>query len=158
MDAPTAARNGTCRPKGRSPFSFGGERKGCKRKPAARRLRRRPTSLCAWASARCAHPWRRRAPRRSLCSHPTLPAGRFGLRPRPRWGHASLRDSSLRSPAEKALYCPFLKEGVRNVAHRPVSEPAHTFVRARSSPFSAAKMGGPCSLRCLSPSSSPQLA
>ena len=37
--APTPARIGTCRPKGRSHFSFGGERKVCKRKPAARRLR-----------------------------------------------------------------------------------------------------------------------
>ena len=36
-----------CSPMGRSHFSFGGERKVCKRKPAARRLRRRPTSLCA---------------------------------------------------------------------------------------------------------------
>ena len=43
----------------------------------------------------------RTAPCRSLCSPPTLPAGRFGLRPRPHWGHASLRDGSLRSPAEK---------------------------------------------------------
>ena len=34
-------------PMGRSHFSFGGERKVCKRKPAARRLQRRPTSLCA---------------------------------------------------------------------------------------------------------------
>ena len=41
------------------------------------------------------------APCRSLCSPPTFPAGRFGLRPRPHWGHASLRDSSLRSPAGK---------------------------------------------------------
>ena len=39
IDAPTPARIGTCRPKGRSHFSFGGERKVCKRKPAARRLR-----------------------------------------------------------------------------------------------------------------------
>ena len=38
-DAPTPARIGTCRPKGRSHFSFCGERKVCKRKPAARRLR-----------------------------------------------------------------------------------------------------------------------
>ena len=59
-DAPTPARIGTGRPKGRSHFSFGGERKVCKRKPAARRLR------------------------------------------------------------EKALYCPFLKEGVRNVARSTV--------------------------------------
>ena len=41
------------------------------------------------------------APCRSLCSPPTFPAGRFGLRPRPHWGHASLRDSLLRSPAGK---------------------------------------------------------
>ena len=41
------------------------------------------------------------APYRSLCSPPTLPAGRFGLRPRPHWGHASLRDSLLPSPAGK---------------------------------------------------------
>ena len=39
IDAPTPARIGTGRPKGRSHFSFGGERKVCKRKPAARRLR-----------------------------------------------------------------------------------------------------------------------
>ena len=38
-DAPTPARIGTGRPKGRSHFSFDGERKVCKRKPAARRLR-----------------------------------------------------------------------------------------------------------------------
>ena len=39
IDAPTPARVGTGRPMGRSHFSFGGERKVCKRKPAARRLR-----------------------------------------------------------------------------------------------------------------------
>ena len=78
-DAPTPARIGICRPKGRSHFSFGGERKVCKRKPAARRLR------------------------------------------------------------EKALYCPFLKEGVRNVARRPVSEITHTFVRARAHSFPLSK-------------------
>ena len=72
IDAPTPARIGTGRPKGRSHFSFGGERKVCKRKPAARRLR------------------------------------------------------------EKALYCPFLKEGVRNVARSMVKLPTLTFVRARA--------------------------
>ena len=177
-DAPTTARIGTCRPMGRSHFSFDGERKVCKRKPAARHSRGGPPrcalfanigvpgtavpgscicsglpvanclrqlcplgtrSLSAQASVcgsrtvgrpefirvvqfrpkgrnslttfrgqtalrgcprargvRC-----RIAPYRSLCSPPTLPAGRFGLRPRPHWGHASLRDSSLRSPAGK---------------------------------------------------------
>ena len=36
-----------CSSMGRSHFSFDGERKACKRKTAARRLQRRPTSLCA---------------------------------------------------------------------------------------------------------------
>ena len=93
-DAPTPARVGTGRPKGRSHFSFGGERKVCKRKPAARRLR------------------------------------------------------------EKALYCPFWRRGSLCRAQR--SWPATpAIVRARSSPFSAVKMGGPFSLRCLSPLCSP---
>ena len=45
IDAPTPARIGTGRPKWRSHFSFDGERKVCKRKPAARRLQRRPAPL-----------------------------------------------------------------------------------------------------------------
>ena len=94
LDAPTPARIGTGRPMGRSHFSFGGERKVCKRKPAARRLR------------------------------------------------------------EKALYCPFWRRGSLCRAQR--SWPATpAIVRARSSPFSAVKMGGPFSLRCLSPLCSP---
>ena len=79
IDAPTPTRIGTGRPKGRSHFSFGGERKVCKRKPAARRLR------------------------------------------------------------EKALYCPFLKEGVRNVARSIVGRPTFTFVRARAHSFPLSK-------------------
>ena len=73
------ASSGACRPMGRSHFSFGGERKVCKRKPAARRLR------------------------------------------------------------EKALYCPFLKEGVRNVARSMVKLTAFTFVRARAHSFPLSK-------------------
>ena len=68
-----------CSPMGCSHFSFGGERKVCKRKPAARRLR------------------------------------------------------------EKALYCPFLKEGVRNVARSTVGLPTFTFVRARAHSFPLSK-------------------
>ena len=79
IDAPTPARIGTGRPKGRSHFSFDGERKVCKRKPAARRLR------------------------------------------------------------EKALYCPFLKEGVRNVARSMVELPTSAFVRARAHSFPLSK-------------------
>ena len=73
------ASSGACRPMGRSHFSFGGERKVCKRKPAARRLR------------------------------------------------------------EKALYCPFLKEGVRNVARSIVELPTSAFVRARAHSFPLSK-------------------
>ena len=68
-----------CSPMGRSHFSFVGERKVCKRKPAARRLR------------------------------------------------------------EKALYCPFLKEGVRNVARSIVGELTHAIVRARAHSYPLSK-------------------
>ena len=70
-----------CSPMGRSHFSFVGERKVCKRKPAARRLQRRPAPLCvagfglrepyglSSTSVRCAHP-----PGKRLLL-PILPAG-----------------------------------------------------------------------------------
>ena len=41
--------------------------------------------------------------------------------------------------------------GARYVARSRVGQLTHAIVRARSSPFSAVKMGGPFSLRCLSP-------
>ena len=40
--------SGTCRPMGRSHFSFDGERKVCKRKPAARRLREKALYCPFW--------------------------------------------------------------------------------------------------------------
>ena len=60
IDAPTPARIGTCRPKGRSHFSFGGERKVCKRKPAARRLREKALYCPFWrrgSLCRAQHSW-----------------------------------------------------------------------------------------------------
>ena len=60
----------------------------------------------------------RYASRASVCGSP------FG---------AVLDLGSLRSPfREKALYCPFLKEGVRNVARSTLGLPTWTFVRARA--------------------------
>ena len=49
--------SGTCRPMGRSHFSFDGERKVCKRKPAARRLREKALDcpFCRRGSQRRAH-------------------------------------------------------------------------------------------------------
>ena len=60
IDAPTTARIGTCRPMGRSHFSFDGERKVCKRKPAARRLREKALDcpFCRRGSlCRAQHDW-----------------------------------------------------------------------------------------------------
>ena len=42
------------------------------------------------------------------------------------------RKPAARRLREKALYCPFLKEGVRNVARSTVELPTFTFVRARA--------------------------
>ena len=59
-DAPTPARIGTGRPMGRSHFSFGGERKVCKRKPAARRLREKALYCPFWrrgSLCRTQHSW-----------------------------------------------------------------------------------------------------
>ena len=59
-DAPTTARIGTCRPMGRSHFSFDGERKVCKRKPAARRLREKGFYCPFWrrgSLCRAQHDW-----------------------------------------------------------------------------------------------------
>ena len=62
---------------------------------------------------------------------------------------------SLRSPAGKKASIAHFDGGARNVARNGVGQITPTIVRARSSPFSAVKMGGPFSLRCLSPLCSP---
>ena len=62
---------------------------------------------------------------------------------------------SLRSPAGKKPFIAHFDGGARYVARSGVGRPTFTFVRARSSPFSAVKIGGPFSIRCLSPLCSP---
>ena len=62
---------------------------------------------------------------------------------------------SLRSPAGKKPFIAHFGGGARYVARSMVGQITPTVVRARSSPFSAVKMGGPFSLRCLSPLCSP---
>ena len=73
-----------------------------------------------------------------LASH--LPCGSLWAAPKaplgPRFPSGQFASLTRR---EKALYCPFLKEGVRNVARRPVSEITHTFVRARAHSFPLSK-------------------
>ena len=52
------------------------------------------------------------------------------------------RKLAARRLREKALDCPFLKEGVRNVARSTVGLPTFTFVRARARLFPPSKWAG----------------
>ena len=67
--------------------------------------------------------------------------------PRPRF--------ALLTRREKALYCPFLKEGVRNVARNGVGQLSPALGARSCSLFSSFKKGNAFSLRCLSPLCSP---
>ena len=100
----------------------------------------------------------RRSPCRGLTRR--LRRGRWGCRPEGdstffRSERKYQRKHAARRLREKALDCPFLKEGVRNVARNGVGQLSHTGGARSCSPFSAVKMGGPFSLRCLSPLCSP---
>ncbi len=138
--APTTARVVGCRPEGGSTF-FRCERK-YQRKPAARRLQRRPTSLCAVGfGLREPNGWMPRI----NSGHP-IPA----LRPE-QSDHVPWADCPQGCPRprlaaltrrEKALYCPFLKEGVRNVARSIVGQLSLTIVRARTHSFPLSKRAG----------------
>ena len=82
------------------------------------------------------------------------PASRRGLRPAVAL-RAVLVLGSLRSPARKKPFIAHFGGGARYVARSMIGQITPAIVRARSSPFSAVKMGGPFSLRCLSPLCSP---
>ena len=85
-----------------------------------------------------------------LASHP--PCGSLWAAPKaplgPRFPSGQFAALTRR---EKALYCPFLKEGVRNVARNGVRQLPPSLGARSCSPISAVKMEGPFSLRCLSP-------
>ena len=85
-----------------------------------------------------------------LASH--LPCGSLWAAPKaplgPRFPSGQFAALTRR---EKALYCPFLKEGVRNVARRLVGELTHAIMRARAHSFPLSKRARLFSLRCLSP-------
>ena len=73
-----------------------------------------------------------------LASH--LPCGSLWAAPKaplgPRFPSGQFAALTRR---EKALYCPFLKEGVRNVARRLVGELTHAIMRARAHSFPLSK-------------------
>ena len=61
------------------------------------------------------------------------------------------KESQRHGDSGKKPFIAHFGGGARYVARSMVGQLTPTIVRARSSPFSAAKMGGPFSLRCLSP-------
>ena len=89
---------------------------------------------------RCAWAWLR-ASWLSAISGASRPSASLGRGLRPAVAPSGLSSASARCahPPEKALYCPFLKEGVRNVARNIVGEITLTFVRARAHSFPLSK-------------------
>ena len=65
------------------------------------------------------------------------------------------KESQRHGDSGKKPFIAHFDGGARYVARSGVGQFTPTIVRARSSPFSAVKMGGPFSLRCLSPLVSP---
>ena len=65
------------------------------------------------------------------------------------------KESQRHGDSGKKPFIAHFDGGARYVARSGVGQLTPTVVRARSSPFSAVKMGGPFSLRCLSPLCSP---
>ena len=65
------------------------------------------------------------------------------------------KESQRHGDSGKKPFIAHFDGGARYVARSIVGQITPTIVRARSSPFSAVKMGGPFSLRCLSPLCSP---
>ena len=84
-----------------------------------------------------------------LASHP--PCGSLWAAPKaplgPRFPSGQFATLTRR---EKGFYCPFWRRG-RNVARNEVGQLPPALGARSCSPFSAVKMGGPFSLRCLSP-------
>ena len=65
------------------------------------------------------------------------------------------KESQRHGDSGKKPFIAHFDGGARYVARSGGGQITPTIVRARSSPFSAVKMGGPFSLRCLSPLCSP---
>ncbi|MCI6036849.1 MAG: hypothetical protein MR748_02545, partial [Clostridiales bacterium] len=61
------------------------------------------------------------------------------------------KESQRHGDSGKKPFIAHFDGGARYVARSGVGQLTRAIVRARSSPFSAVKMGGPFSLRCLSP-------
>ena len=139
-DALTPVRDGTCRPVG-SFFVSAGDPKGC-----------RGRAESPLQAAAC-----KKIPAGGLTRR--LRRGRWGCRPVGAVLSFEAKESTKESTrhgdyGKKALIAHF-DGGARYVARTMIGLLPLTIVRAPNSPFSAVKMGGPFSLRCLSPLCSP---
>ena len=120
-DAPTPAREQGLQPYGALTLFFRWRKKSVQKKASGTALQRRPTSLCAVG---------------------------FGLRE-----PFGLSSTSVRfaHPSGKKPFTAHFAGGARYVARSMIGQISPAIRRAPNSPFSAVKMGGPFSLRCLSP-------
>ena len=147
-DAPTAARGQSLQPYG-ALYCFGWRSEG----GAGGRAESHPA--CINKKQLC----RKQFPRRGLTRR--LRRG-LGLAV-PRGAHTFLsvakekcaKESQRHGDSGKKASTAHFDGGARYVARSGVGQLTPAIVRARSSPFSAVKMGGPFSLRCLSPLSYP---
>ena len=123
-------------------FALVGDPKGCRGRAESPRLRRcTPTS-----------------PKGNPCWGSDAPTTARLVGCRPEGGSTFFRSErkyqrkhAARRLREKALYCPFLKEGVRNVARNGVGQLSPALGARSCSLFSSFKKGKAFSLRCLSP-------
>ena len=149
IDAPTPARGQGLQPYGALTLFFRWRKKSVQKKasgtatpeaarPASRRGLRpavAPSGLSSSTGCPVSHS---SLPVALLASHP--PCGSLWAAPKaplgPRFPSGQFASLTRR---EKALYCPFLKEGVRNVARSMVERSTWTFVRARAHSFPLSK-------------------
>ena len=155
-DAPTPARGQGLQPYGALTLFFRWRKKSVQKKASGTAtLAARPTSHCGQA-LRYACAWLR-ASWPSAISGASRPSASLGGGLWSAVAPSGLSSTSVRfaHPSGKKPFIAHFGGGARYVARSGVGQLTPTIVRARSSPFSAVKMGGPFSLRCLSPLCSP---
>ena len=123
-----------------------------------RRLRREQWGLPPYGALTLFFRWRKKSVQKKASGTATLaarPAMRRGLR-------SAVAPSGLSStlvrfahPSGKKPFTAHFAGGARYVARSMIGQISPAIRRAPNSPFSAVKMGGPFSLRCLSPLCSP---
>ena len=160
LDAPTPARGQGLQPYGALTLFFRWRKKSVQKKASgtATPEAARPASHCGQA-LRYACAWLR-ASWPSAISGASRPSASLGGGLRSAVAPSGLSSTSVRfaHPSGKKPFIAHFGGGARYVARIIVGQIPPAIVRARSSPFSAVKMSGPFSLRCLSPLCSPAVS